>query len=144
MSEYMICKTEMRCRDSLVAAIVDCGIAREAIEVHEEPALLEGIESRRGQKASVIIRRNVVGSLRNDIGFRIDASGNYILVMSDMDRRNEVGEKILPKTMGGTGELVKQYGKNRALAEVKKCYGHTIKKVETLPDGRIRIRLVVS
>jgi hypothetical protein len=88
MSEYCDVKTEFRNEGALVCALLEMGKwAPEMIERHAEGAHLFGVSGdRREQRAHVIIRRQHVGRLANDLGFQRDANGMYVAHVSEWER----------------------------------------------------------
>lgn len=89
MSEFTICETQFRDLKALVTALVEAGIDRGHIEVHEDAQNLYGYHGdKRTQKANIIIRRQHVGGSSNDIGFVKKADGTYEAIISEFDRRS--------------------------------------------------------
>lgn len=89
MSEFTECETELMDTAALVDALVEIGIAREHIEVHEIPQNLYGYRGeKRAQTANIIIRRNHVGGSSNDIGFLKKADGKFEAIVSEFDSRS--------------------------------------------------------
>lgn len=93
MSHYLDFKTSISDPKALVRALCRCAnrIGRawtEAdFEVHEQADHLYGYQNDvRDQTANVIIRRRLVGSMANDIGFARDAEGNYNAIVSEFDQ----------------------------------------------------------
>lgn len=88
MSAYETQTTKLRDEESLVKALCDNGFSREHIEVHAMPqSLIDYHGQKRGQVATVIIRRKYVGGVANDIGFNLTANGTYEAFVSDYDQR---------------------------------------------------------
>lgn len=87
MSAYETQTSVLRDEDCLVKALCENGFTREQIEVHETPQhLIDYHGQKRGQMATVIIRRKFVGGAANDIGFNMTANGTYEVFVSDYDQ----------------------------------------------------------
>jgi hypothetical protein len=88
MSEYCDVRTEFRNEEALVAALLETGKwTPEMIERHAEAQHLLGVSGdQREQKAHMIIRREHVGRLANDLGFERQADGSYLAHISDWER----------------------------------------------------------
>jgi hypothetical protein len=126
MSEFTECETELKDQAALVDALVEAGIAREHVEVHEAPQHLYGYHGdKRAQTANIIIRRNHVGSSSNDIGFLKKADGTYEAIVSEFDRRS--GGNHAQKT-GGYNE--------RWLKTLKQPYATRMLEREQAKKGR--------
>ena len=95
MSAYTVIQTRIVSREHLVQALKEMGF--EQVEVHARPVPLQGFEgTARQNKAEVVIRRQHISSLSNDIGFARDAQGFYRAIISDFDR-NRFGTPWLMK-----------------------------------------------
>jgi hypothetical protein len=88
MSLYCEIKTQFKNRAALVAALVETGNwTKEQIELHDQPEHLFGVEGKaRQERAHVIIRRQHVGGISNDIGFLKTETGEYEAIISSYDR----------------------------------------------------------
>lgn len=91
-SEYRKTTTKCRDREVLIDALVDMGYKREYIEVHDQAQQLFDWHGRpttytdkNGDKANIIVRRQHVGGAANDLGFKLEADGNYAAVISQYD-----------------------------------------------------------
>lgn len=81
MSAYISLPTPMVDEECLVAALADVGFDRSKIEIHEDPVALVGYEGdRRTQRASIVIRRQHIGSASNDVGFLATPTGYQAFV----------------------------------------------------------------
>lgn len=92
MSEYRKTTTKCRDREVLINALVEMGYKREYIEVHDQAQQLFDWHGRpttytdkKGDKANIIVRRQHVGGSANDLGFKLEADGNYAAVISQYD-----------------------------------------------------------
>lgn len=87
MSRYCTVKTQFKDRDALISALMETGTwTKEQIEVHNEAQHLFGVSGdQRKQTAQIIIRRQHVGRLANDIGFTEGEDGNYTAIISEYD-----------------------------------------------------------
>lgn len=134
MSHFIKGKTQYRDRETLVAALCECGFTQEQIRVHETAQHLYGYRGdRRPQKAHVILPRKYVGSSSNDIGFFQEEDGTYTAIISAYDQ-NRYGKPWQAK-------LRQEYGKHKALKELTQLglRGEATK----LQDGRYSIRAQV-
>ena len=112
MSHYTTIALEIRDRDALVAALGDLGLAK--VEIHDQPQHLCGYEGDlRPEKAEVIVRREQVGPLSNDIGFRNTEGGTFEAIISDYDQQNGYAQNW-------RGRLMQRYGRNAAVAKLAK------------------------
>ncbi|MCA9651799.1 MAG: DUF1257 domain-containing protein [Myxococcales bacterium] len=86
MSAYITSMTPMTDEECLLAALAELGFDRSKVEVHANPVALVGYAGdRRQQTAHLVIRRQHVGSMSNDIGFLATETG-YRAIVSDYDR----------------------------------------------------------
>ena len=90
MSEYHLQKTQYKDRSCLVAALIDMGYG--TVEEHDVAQQLFDFQGRathyldkNGDKANVIVRRNVVGGASNDLGFSLQPDGTYAAIVSEFD-----------------------------------------------------------
>lgn len=93
MSHYNDFETTITDEKALVRALCRCNtrdsikVTVDLLEVHKDPQNLYGYHNDvRDQKAHVIMRRQIVGSAANDIGFVKNADGKYNAIISDFDR----------------------------------------------------------
>lgn len=87
LSAYQSQTTKLKDEECLIKALCDNGFERDQIEVHETPQhLIDFHGEKRGQMATVIIRRKYVGGAANDIGFNLE-DGGYRAYVSDYDQR---------------------------------------------------------
>ena len=81
MSAYITLMTPMTDEECLLAALADVGFDRTKVEVHASPAHLVGYQGdRRAQTANLVIRRQHVGGLSNDVGFLATPTGYQAFV----------------------------------------------------------------
>ncbi len=72
-------------KDALIKALASMGYT--SIEVHTSPQHLYGYQGdQRGEQAEIIIRRQYISSLSNDIGFKRTAEGSYEAIVSEYDQ----------------------------------------------------------
>ena len=134
MSAYVGCETEINDIEVLLESLVEMGIQREKIEVHEVAQKLHGYQGdAREQKAHVVVRRRAVGAASNDIGFERMEDGRYKTWVSEYDSLRGLGKQI------AAGRLLATYAKNRVLKEAAK---RRVKSVTCKEEnGRMRIRI---
>ncbi|NJN88723.1 MAG: DUF1257 domain-containing protein, partial [Leptolyngbyaceae cyanobacterium SL_7_1] len=77
-----------------------------------------------------IVRRQYLGALSNDIGFKQQADGTYSAIISDYDRPRY--------SQAWVNQLTQRYG-YRVLKQTAPAQGFTIEEEETLADGTIRL-----
>ncbi len=131
MSHYTSIALEIRDRDALVAALADLGL--DKVEVHNQPQHLYGYEADvRPEKAEVIVRRDHVGPLSNDIGFRKTASGAFEAVISEYDQQNGYGQDW-------RNRLLQRYGRHVAVAKLAKKGFRVVR--EEARDGKLHVVL---
>jgi hypothetical protein len=112
MSHYTQIALEIRDRDALVAALAELGLA--VVEIHDQPQHLFGYEGDvRPEMAEVIVRREHVGPLANDIGFCKTEGGSYEAVVSEYDQQNGYGHEW-------RNRLLQRYGRHVAVAKLAK------------------------
>jgi hypothetical protein len=85
MSHFTSVRTRLADREALIKGLADLGFAN--VESHDEPQHLMGFQGdRRQQTAEVIIRRQYVGRMSNDIGFKLGPDGCFEAIISQFDR----------------------------------------------------------
>ncbi len=97
-------------RRLLLAALSDLGY-RE-VEEGERLPLFGYQGDRRPETAEIVVRRDHIGSLSNDIGFTRTAEG-YIPLVSEYDQRVVHGGQFLPKLRTAYSEHVVEVIKHR-------------------------------
>lgn len=92
MSEYHELKTEYRDAECLVSALKEHEPNYHTVEVHDIAQQLFDWHGRKttyidknGDKANIIVRRNVVGGAANDLGFVKKADGTFSAIISQFD-----------------------------------------------------------
>ena len=131
MSHYTSITLEIRDRDSLVAALADLGLSE--VEVHDTPQHLYGYEGDvRPEKAEVIVRREHVGPLSNDIGFRKTDAGTYEAIVSEYDQGHGYGTDWRQRTL-------QRYGRHVAVARLAKRGFRVVR--EEARDGKLHVVL---
>lgn len=85
MSHYTTLETVFTDADSLLRGLKYLGF--DVVEFHETPTPLFGyLGDKRAEKANIIVRREYVGRLSNDIGFIRNAQGAFQAIVSDYDK----------------------------------------------------------
>lgn len=111
MSHYTQVKTEIRHVTALVNALRAMGY--DHVEVHESAQLLEsnwGVNRR--EVAEVIIRRRYIGPGASDIGFQRQPSGEFVVIVDDIDRSRYCPESWMNR-------LTARYARDRVLASLE-------------------------
>ena len=92
MSAYKVIECHIQKEEHVIAALIDMGIPKSAIEIHETPTNLYGYRGdKRTTQAHVVVRRKHVNQylsngLSNDIGFE-KIGDTYEAHISDYDSR---------------------------------------------------------
>ncbi len=133
MSMYCTVLTQFKSPSALVAALAEAGgWTTDQIEIHETPQNLFGYKGDiRTQKAHVIVRRQHVGSASNDIGFELDASGQYVSHVSRFDSK-KYGEdwmKRLRQAYAFHAIRIQQENKGRHVTRKRLENGKTLVEV---------------
>jgi len=131
MSMFVEIKTQFKNRAALVAALMETGNwTKEQIELHDNPEHLFGIEGKiRPEKAHIIIRRQHIGRLSNDVGFRQTEAGEYEAIISEYDR-SRYNDKWMATLRGNYAFHV--------IEQQQRMRGRQVMR-ERLKDGRQRI-----
>ncbi len=91
MSHYSVVRTRMTDASLLAKALADLGFDNAEVHAAAQPLIgaaqpLIGVGGgQREQTAEVIIRRQYLGRLSNDIGFKRGADGSFEAIISDYD-----------------------------------------------------------
>ncbi|MCT7982637.1 DUF1257 domain-containing protein [Laspinema sp. A4] len=129
MSHFTSIRTEICQIEYLTQALADLGF--NSVEVHEFPNPLYGFEGDiREESAEVIVRRKFISSRSNDIGFKRQADGTFIAVISDYDSQKYSGEWVKA--------LTQRYAYH-TLIKTAPEKGFTVEEEEVLEDGTIRV-----
>jgi hypothetical protein len=129
MSHFTCIKTQLKDKSALLKALADMGL--EQVEVYDTGEHLYGYRGDiRPQMAEVIVRRQYIGPLSNDIGFQQQPDGTFEAIISEYDR---------PKySQQWLNQLTQRYGYH-ALMATAPAQGFTIEEEEVLADGTIRV-----
>lgn len=124
MSEYHAVKTQFKDPDALIEALeeVKCGTSDIVVERHENAVALKDFRGKQthylnatGDIANIIVRRQYVKGMSNDLGFVKDVDGYYVAMISEYDSSNGLNgnwqvalkksysEKVLIKTASKQG-----------------------------------------
>jgi hypothetical protein len=86
------------------------------VEVYEEPHHLFGFQGdQMADTAEVIVRRKFVGRLSNDIGFKLQESGEYQAIISEYDRRKYSPAWLQNLSQRYSYNLVKEQAREQSL-----------------------------
>jgi hypothetical protein len=88
LSEYAVIQTQFRDAAVLAAALTDIGFPAQAIEWHEEPAVLHGPTIEVPGYAHLVIRGQHVGPGANDLGFVRGSDGVFQALVGVMEQRS--------------------------------------------------------
>lgn len=131
MSHFTRLRTALKDADLLVAALRQHGF--DTVESHPTAQPLYGYQGDvRPERAEVIVRREHIGALSNDIGFAKAADGSFQAIISEFDR-SAYDEAWL------TG-LTQAYGYAAAVRYADQ-QGLQIVEDETAGDGTRRLTL---
>lgn len=95
----------LTCKDkqAVIDAMIACGIPKEHIEVHDKPQLLKDYQGNtskyrysdhqderfsNGDQAHIVVRRQHLGSLQNDMGVYLDGDKSQVFIC-DFARNNK-------------------------------------------------------
>lgn len=131
MSHFTQIKTEIKHIDALVTALTEIGF--KEIEVHETAQPLYGYQGDpRSDRAEVLIRRQYIGGMSNDIGFKRQENGNFTAIISEYDRHKYSQQWL--------NQLTQRYAYHAIMTQAP-LQGFTVEQEETLEDGTIRVVL---
>ncbi len=129
MSHFTTIRTQLKDLDTLVKALADVGFKR--VETHAAARHLYGYQGDvRPETAEVIIRRQYLGPLSNDIGFKRQQDGTFEAIVSDYDQTLYSEEWL--------NQVMQRYGYHTLMATAPAA-GFTIESQEILEDGTIRV-----
>ena len=130
MSHFTTLQTQITDIKALRAALADLGF--KEIEVHDKAQPLHGYRGdEREQTAEVIVRRQHVGRLSNDLGFKRNAGGTFDALISAYDRGKYSQEWL--------DRLTQRYAYHAARARLEE-QGFVLASEEQ-KDGRIHLVL---
>lgn len=131
MSHYTTVATVMRDESALLAALGALGYQPAQIEVHQEAQPLYGYQGdRRPERAHIIIRRQHIGRLANDVGFVRRDDGQYEAIISEYDQATTWPPARLQR-------LIQEYATAVAWRELT-ALGLSITRQEQ-PDGSVHL-----
>lgn len=117
MSAYHSVKCQFRDQECLIAALATMGY--DKVEIHETPKQLfdyHGNATRytnaAGDRANIIVRRNHIGYLANDIGFLKNADGTFSSLISEFDSNKHNATWV--------DALSRDYAQRKVAKEMKK------------------------
>ena len=131
MSEYMVCKSDMRDLGVVLDTLEEMGCPRDAVEVHEKAVALNGYPHHATRSAHVIVRAGQHN--RYDIGFEKTENG-YEAYVNDMDQRRPFPQDIL------NGRMKRLYTKNMTVRTAKR-QGWRVASCEE-EGGKIKLRVL--
>jgi Protein of unknown function (DUF1257) len=115
-------------RELLLAALAELGYA--AVEEGERLPLYGFQGDRRAEAAEIVVRRQHVGRLSNDLGFARTEQG-YVPVISEYDQRTLLDGRFLVRLRMAYGE--------RVVEEVRRRVNGTARR--TVEGNLVRIRV---
>ncbi|MBW4473542.1 MAG: DUF1257 domain-containing protein [Stenomitos rutilans HA7619-LM2] len=131
MSHFTQIKTEIKDPDALVKALTEMKF--KAIEVHETAQPLYGYQGdKRSDTAEIIIRRQYIGRMSNDIGFKRQENGSFTAIISEYDRHKYSQQWL--------NQMTQRYAYHALMTQVP-LQGFAIEQDEILDDGTIRVVL---
>jgi len=137
MSAYRLIECEIYEGEHIIEALVEMGIPRSCIEVHDTPQALQGYTGdTRSTKGNIIVRRKHVnkhlsGGSSNDLGFEL-RDGKYAAHVSNYDQGwwNRKQDRFMQVAAA-----------SQAIKAAKKR-GYRVTKTEV--EGKIKIKLKKS
>ena len=131
MSHYTVMETRLKDVDALVEALSDMGY--DELEVYDKPRpLVEFVGGEPNQRANVIIRKQYVGRLSNDIGFRLGSDGRFEAIISDYDQDRHNDRWM--------AELTKRYAYHATRTKLEE-QGFTLTHEQRDNQGRVHLLL---
>lgn len=131
MSHYVECQPGFKDPEAIVAALVECGFDRSAIEVHAEAVPLYGYRNdQRAQEAHIVIRRQHVGTGANDVGWERQADGTYRAWISEYDARHRFNPDLQNR--------IKQEYSYRVVQRQQVSLGRRVER-RWLPAGELEV-----
>ena len=86
MSHYTVIQTQIREVPILLRSLQEMGF--QHVEFHEQAQHLFGYEGdQRPETAEIIIRREYIDEVANDVGFKRQESGEFQAIVSEYDRQ---------------------------------------------------------
>ena len=133
MSKYRVIQAEFKSEPALRQALEDaCGEFNIRYEYHAEGASLYGFQGDlRPERAELIIRRQYVGNMANDLGFARQADGSYAAIISEFDSTSR-GQKKL--------DYITQRYAYHAFVNEAEMQGFSVYE-QWLPDGSVELSL---
>ena len=129
MSHFTSIRTQIKDTAALAKALADIGF--KTVEVHATAQHLYGFEGDiRAQTAEVIIRRQFISGVSNDIGFKRQEDGTFEAIISEYDRQRYSQQWL--------NQVTQRYGYHTLMAAAP-AEGFTIEQEEVLADGTIRV-----
>ncbi|MBD2597938.1 DUF1257 domain-containing protein [Nostoc spongiaeforme FACHB-130] len=129
MSHFTSIKTQIKNSAALIKALADVGFKN--VEHHKVAQPLYGYQGDvRPETAEVIIRKQYIGSLSNDIGFKRQENGQFQAIISEYDRRKY--------NQSWLNTLMQRYGYHALMASAE-AQGFTIEADEVMEDGTVRV-----
>jgi len=129
MSEYHVVELEIKDESCLVEALHEMNYKPE---IHKKAKALIGYKGdKRSQKAHIIIPKNQIGSVSNDIGFER---------MNNGDMKMRISEYDINSHKFNTNKLKQLYAKYKTISICKKKKYKLVSQ-KTDDKGRIRIKL---
>ena len=141
MSHFVECQTVFRDPQALVAALIECGLRAEQIEIHDKAVPLYGFQGdQRDQQAHIVIRRQHVGSGANDVGWEKQPDGTYRAWISEFDagvgRYKHRGESA--RLNHKTQNRIRQEYAYQIIERQQRARGRSVSR-ERLPSGEIEV-----
>jgi hypothetical protein len=131
VSHFTTIKTKITDTKSLITALEELGFKQ--VETYETAQPLYGYQGDiRTQTAEVIIRRHFVGRASNDIGFKRQADGAFIAVISQFDRHTYSDAWL--------SRLTQRYAYHATRAKLQE-EGFALVSEQHTEDGRIHLVL---
>lgn len=128
MSHFVTIAVEFKDRECIIEALKALGL--DAVEQGSSLPLYGYQGDRRSETADIVVRRQHLLPMSNDIGFT-KSSDAYRLVISEYDRGAlQKGEFV--------NDFTREYAKQKALKESRRL-GYRLEKEQVEQDGTIRL-----
>lgn len=98
MSKYKEIKTQINKREFICKALDELGVPYEVAEPGQKLALVNYWGRAQGDQADVVVRRQHLTRLSNDLGWTVDPdTGAYVEIISEFDAENRIAKQVRQK-----------------------------------------------
>lgn len=134
MSHFTTVRTKIRDAEALKAALAELGYPCE--EGSNLP-LYGYMGDLRPEKGDIVVRRQHIGPLSNDIGFR-KVGDSYEMIISEYDSETGRGKDVMMRVEQVVARVRQQYAYEKVKGELQRRQWSVLSE-ETLPDQTIKV-----